>query len=614
MRKWLFLLALPLFFLLFNCSAPVVPVTYDIQGTVKLWDNTALENVTITAGTKTATTDSNGNWSITGLSGTVTVSAQLNNYYIVVSGTVSTTRQVSSNATVNFTAYSTTESFAGGTGTQHDPYIIVTADQLNNIRNNLDKHFKQIKNIDLNDLKAKLDPIEANWEPVGRDFPVNPGPFTGSYDGMGFEIQNMVVVSEIDGYSGFFGVVSEATIKNIVFRNAQIDCDASCSGIFAGLISDSIIDNIIIKNSSISKSTYIGGFVGDTDNSTITNCKIQDTQLEADPDIGGFYVGGFVADAGATWFENCTINSMQITGSNGSQMIGGFAGSSSISGFKNCSFEGTIDATGTYIGGFVGYGEWHEEESGKMTFDTFENCFVTGSMNARRKPSEMDGYVAGFAGRIGNVPNFMNCTVQMNIIVDLNATRVAGFVGTNDGSKEVSVLRCSFEGSINASDDFIDVSGFGFVFSKASFDQCYTRFEIQTGAHANISGFLNLIGDISDVSITNSYAKGTVNSESGSKSAGFIMMNSFIHPTVEKCYSAVTNVGCAFLYNSEQVTTTDCFYDLDICDSVDDFSTASGKTTTQMKDQTTFTSWDFNNLWAISSTINDGYPHLKWEN
>lgn len=612
MRKWLFLLTLPLFFLLFNCSAPVVPVTYDIQGTVKLWNNTALENVTITAGTKTATTDSNGNWSITGLSGIVTVSAQLNNYHIVVSGTVSTTRQVSSNTTINFTAYSTTESFAGGTGTQDDPYIIVTANQLNNIRNNLDKHFKQIKDIDLNDLKVKLDPIEANWEPVGHDFPVNPGPFTGNYDGMGFEIQNMVVVSEIDGYSGFFAVISEATIKNIVFRNAQIDCDASYSGIFAGYIYNSIIDNIIIKNSSISKSTYIGGFVGYTDSSTITNCKIQDTRLEADPDSGGFYLGGFVADAGATWFENCTITNIQITGSNSSQMIGGFVGSSSISGFKNCSFEGTIDAKGTYVGGFVGYSEWHEEELGKMAFDTFENCSVKGQMYARR--NDMSGYVGGFAGCMQDVPNFMNCTVQMNITVDLNATTVAGFVGTIDGSKEVSILRCSFEGTIDASDDFIDVSGFGFVFSKASFDQCYTRFEIQTGAHANISGFLNLIGDISDVSITNSYAKGTVNSESDSKSAGFIMMSSFIHPTVEKCYCAVENVGCAFLYNFEQVTTTDCFYDLDICDPVDDFSTASGKTTTQMKDQTTFTSWDFNNLWAISSTINDGYPHLKWEN
>lgn len=95
MKKWLFLSVLPLVFLLFNCAAPIVPVTYDIQGTVKLWDGTPLSNVTVKAGTQQVATDSNGNWSITGLSEAVTVSAELDDYYIVVSGTVSPTKQVS---------------------------------------------------------------------------------------------------------------------------------------------------------------------------------------------------------------------------------------------------------------------------------------------------------------------------------------------------------------------------------------------------------------------------------------------------------------------------------------------------------------------------------------
>lgn len=34
----------------------------------------------------------------------------------------------------------------------------------------------------------------------------------------------------------------------------------------------------------------------------------------------------------------------------------------------------------------------------------------------------------------------------------------------------------------------------------------------------------------------------------------------------------------------------------------------TGKTTTQMKTQSTFTNWDFTNIWNITSGINDGYP------
>jgi|GEM_PF-1771008 len=39
----------------------------------------------------------------------------------------------------------------------------------------------------------------------------------------------------------------------------------------------------------------------------------------------------------------------------------------------------------------------------------------------------------------------------------------------------------------------------------------------------------------------------------------------------------------------------------------------TGKTTTEMKTQSTYTNWDFNTIWAIDSTQNDGYPYLLWE-
>lgn len=37
----------------------------------------------------------------------------------------------------------------------------------------------------------------------------------------------------------------------------------------------------------------------------------------------------------------------------------------------------------------------------------------------------------------------------------------------------------------------------------------------------------------------------------------------------------------------------------------------TGRTTTQMKTQSTFTNWDFVNVWGIDAGINDGYPYLR---
>lgn len=53
-----------------------------------------------------------------------------------------------------------------------------------------------------------------------------------------------------------------------------------------------------------------------------------------------------------------------------------------------------------------------------------------------------------------------------------------------------------------------------------------------------------------------------------------------------------------------------CFWDRE----TSGYSTSpggTGKTTVQMKTQSTFTNWDFTNVWAMDIGINDGYPYLR---
>ncbi|MDZ4181631.1 MAG: FlgD immunoglobulin-like domain containing protein, partial [Candidatus Cloacimonadaceae bacterium] len=54
----------------------------------------------------------------------------------------------------------------------------------------------------------------------------------------------------------------------------------------------------------------------------------------------------------------------------------------------------------------------------------------------------------------------------------------------------------------------------------------------------------------------------------------------------------------------------DCFWDVQTS-GIATSPGGTGKTTLQMKTQSTFTNWDFVNVWGIDAGINDGYPYLR---
>ena len=72
--------------------------------------------------------------------------------------------------TVNAATGNTTE-FAGGTGTEDDPYLISTKEQLNNVQNNLSAHYKLIADIIFVDADYESSGDFYNsgkgWSPIG---------------------------------------------------------------------------------------------------------------------------------------------------------------------------------------------------------------------------------------------------------------------------------------------------------------------------------------------------------------------------------------------------------------------------------------------------------------
>lgn len=103
--------------------------------------------------------------------------------------------------------------FAGGTGTESDPWLIETRAQLEQLHNYLgiehtDKYFKQIADIDLGG---------APWNPIGRTFP-----FYGQYDGDGCSIHNLHIADYFGGPSGFFAGLEGAIVQNLSLTGVSL--------------------------------------------------------------------------------------------------------------------------------------------------------------------------------------------------------------------------------------------------------------------------------------------------------------------------------------------------------------------------------------------------------
>jgi hypothetical protein len=120
------------------------------------------------------------------------------------------------------------EGFAGGTGTEEDPYLIETPEQLGRFAYNInhnsygDWHKASYK------LMSDIDLEGHAWMAVGRDGATHGDGgriFTGRFDGNAHTINNMYAVNHerfTDGrISGFIGIAGDgAIVQNVVFTNA----------------------------------------------------------------------------------------------------------------------------------------------------------------------------------------------------------------------------------------------------------------------------------------------------------------------------------------------------------------------------------------------------------
>ncbi|MCL1947553.1 MAG: T9SS type A sorting domain-containing protein [Chitinivibrionia bacterium] len=130
-------------------------------------------------------------------------------------------------------------------------------------------------------------------------------------------------------------------------------------------------------------------------------------------------------------------------------------------------------------------------------------------------------------------------------------------------------------------------------------------------ATGNVNGFRagGLVGVTVRGTITNCYATGNVEGDAGSSCGGLVGWNDY--GTIENCYAIGNvkgmNVGGLVGNNYNEITSG--YYDSETSGQSDE-GKGEPKTTAEMKQQSTYSGWDFANIWAIDPAKNNGYPYL----
>src|SRR5574344_965133 len=126
--------------------------------------------------------------------------------------------------------------------------VIKTADDLQNMQNNLSGKYILMSDIDLSGY---------NWASVGSIS----NAFKGSLDGNGYSIKNLTINNSTATYQGLFGYTDAATLQNINIENANITSGDWTSASAAMAVNGTTI-TICSSTVTVSGAIYTGGLVG----------------------------------------------------------------------------------------------------------------------------------------------------------------------------------------------------------------------------------------------------------------------------------------------------------------------------------------------------------------
>ena len=229
---------------------------------------------------------------------------------------------------------------------------------------------------------------------------------------------------------------------------------------------------------------------------------------------------------------------------------------------------------------------------------------------------------------IGNATTKFTGTYDGNgkTISGLTANRPSehyvGFFGFIQGAtvvvKNLGIISVNFTGN-----NYVGAI-VGAIGTSASVTGCYS-----SGVVYGFNNAGGMVGYLTSGRVDNSYNWASVIRRSGSSGNVFGSFAGYVSATIEYCYTTggvsvidgtnLTGKGFAGNTAGSPVFTSNFFNTSTTSQATG--TGATGKTTAEMKSQTTYTGWDFmsettngtNDYWGINPASNNGYPFLAWQ-
>lgn len=220
-----------------------------------------------------------------------------------------------------------------GKGTENDPYLVYTYDDLKGLVYNRGACYMQMADIDAS--ASETENGGDGFQPIGT----SSNKFTGKYFGQAYTIDNFHINRSSTDDIGLFGYLSGAEIIDLGLTDVNIHGNENVGGIAGKTESDSEIHRCYVTGDIIGANYYAGGLAG-----LLT-----------------------YTDVSLSW----SAASVTVTGAQG--YLGGLIGKTDHSSLENCYATGMVTIPGIplYIAGLVGY-NW---------FTNVINCYSTGLVN-----------------------------------------------------------------------------------------------------------------------------------------------------------------------------------------------------------------------------------------
>ena len=350
--------------------------------------------------------------------------------------------------------------FAGGSGTQSDPYQISDAAQLTllhakmledseNVKNNFTSaYYVLTADIAINDIadfeKWETEAPEYSWIPIGIDAV---GGFSGVFDGNGYTISGLYInanngtkeVTSTNNY-GLFDSVS-GTVKNVNIEKSYIAVSGQPCGVggIAGVLSDKArVENCLTELVMNCYDASCGGIAGKAS--------------------GGLAVG--VADKESK-ISDSTVSGCTFTGKitqvrdDAMNHIGGIVGDNN-GNVTSCLNKGTLSFKADSVDSVGGIAGW-------MSEGTISECKNEGILKCESSDEKALAIAGGIAGKVyissigsekymSRGAKITDCVNNGSVSSYMYAGGIAGQLTNDENDYCISVSGCVNNGDVAAND------------------------------------------------------------------------------------------------------------------------------------------------------------------